>query len=114
MNAWADPRYALEGRTQEYRYFPEPDLPPLIVSAEFIRRARGAAVAGARRQEFVTQYGLSFSDASRLTSERSLADYYERTVEVSGARGPRQTGFDQSCCASWKRRIAASASPSSA
>ena len=71
---------------QEYRYFPEPDLPPLIVSAEFIESVRASMpeLPEARRQRFVDQYGLSFSDASQLTSERSLADYYENAVEVSG------------------------------
>src|SRR6267378_277639 len=71
---------------QEYRYFPEPDLAPLVVSDEFIERVRAALpeLPEARRQRFVTQYELSFSDASQLTSERSLADYYERAVAVSG------------------------------
>jgi len=71
---------------QEYRYFPEPDLAPLVVSDEFIERVRAALpeLPEARRQRFVSQYELSFSDASQLTSERSLADYYERAVEVSG------------------------------
>jgi len=71
---------------QEYRYFPEPDLPPLIVSDEFIESVQRAMpeLPEARRQRFVSQYGLSYSDASQLTSERSLADYYERAVEVSG------------------------------
>src|ERR1700730_1335973 len=71
---------------QEYRYFPEPDLSPLVVSDEFIERVRAAMpeLPDARRQRFIAQYGLSFSDASQLTAERSLADYYERAVEVSG------------------------------
>src|SRR3982075_3440053 len=60
----------------DYRYFPEPDLAPLIVSAEFIERVRASMpeLPEARRQRFAEQYGLSFSDASQLTSERSLAD----------------------------------------
>jgi aspartyl-tRNA(Asn)/glutamyl-tRNA(Gln) amidotransferase subunit B len=70
----------------DYRYFPEPDLAPLVVSAEFIERVRAAMpeLPEARRQRFMAQYGLSFSDASQLTSERSLADYYERAAEISG------------------------------
>src|SRR5882762_9361915 len=70
----------------DYRYFPEPDLAPLIVSTEFIESVRAAMpeLPEARRNRFVAQYGLSFSDASQLTSERSLADYYEQAVEVSG------------------------------
>lgn len=71
---------------QEYRYFPEPDLPPLVVSADFIESVRASMpeLPEARRQRFVEQYGLSFSDASQLTAERSLADYYENAVEASG------------------------------
>jgi aspartyl-tRNA(Asn)/glutamyl-tRNA(Gln) amidotransferase subunit B len=69
----------------DYRYFPEPDLPPLIVSDEFIENVNASMpeLPDARRSRFIEQYGLTFSDASQLTSERSLADYYERAVEVS-------------------------------
>src|SRR5207253_8277163 len=75
----------------DYRYFPEPDLPPLTVSEEFIRRVRLSMpeLPEARRRRFMEQYGLSFSDASQLTSERSLADYYEHAAEAS--RNPRAT-----------------------
>jgi aspartyl-tRNA(Asn)/glutamyl-tRNA(Gln) amidotransferase subunit B len=70
----------------DYRYFPEPDLPPLIVADEFIERVRAELpeLPDARRRRFMEQYGLSFSDASQLTSERSLADYYEKAAEASG------------------------------
>jgi aspartyl-tRNA(Asn)/glutamyl-tRNA(Gln) amidotransferase subunit B len=70
----------------DYRYFPEPDLPPLIVADELIERVRAAMpeLPEARRRRFMEQYGLSFSDASQLTSELSLADYYEKAAEASG------------------------------
>jgi aspartyl-tRNA(Asn)/glutamyl-tRNA(Gln) amidotransferase subunit B len=70
----------------DYRYFPEPDLAPLIVSDEFIEGVKASLpeLPEARRQRFMEQYQLSYSDASQFTSERSLADYYERAVEVSG------------------------------
>jgi len=69
----------------DYRYFPEPDLPPLVVTNELIERVRSAMpeLPEARRRRFMDEYGLSFSDASQLTSERSLADYYEKTAKVS-------------------------------
>jgi aspartyl-tRNA(Asn)/glutamyl-tRNA(Gln) amidotransferase subunit B len=75
----------------DYRYFPEPDLPPLIVSDEVIERVRAALpeLPEARRRRFMEQYSLSFSDASQLTSELSLADYYEKAAEASG--NPRST-----------------------
>jgi aspartyl-tRNA(Asn)/glutamyl-tRNA(Gln) amidotransferase subunit B len=69
----------------DYRYFPEPDLPPLVVKNEFIAQVTAAMpeLPDGRRKRFVEQYGLSFADASQLTSERSLADYYEQAVEAS-------------------------------
>src|SRR5882724_11994999 len=68
---------------QEYRYFPEPDLPPLVVSDEYIEAIRASMpeLPEARRRRFMEQYGLSFADASQLTSERSLADYYEHAAD---------------------------------
>src|SRR6266478_5676923 len=75
----------------DYRYFPEPDLPPLVVTGEFIEDVKGSLpeLPGPRAKRFIEQYGLSFSDASQLTAERSLADYYEAAVKASGgnARG---------------------------
>jgi aspartyl-tRNA(Asn)/glutamyl-tRNA(Gln) amidotransferase subunit B len=70
----------------DYRYFPEPDLPPLIVSDEFIARVSAAMpeLPEARRRRFMDQYGLPFTDASQLTSERTLADYYEQAAAASG------------------------------
>jgi aspartyl-tRNA(Asn)/glutamyl-tRNA(Gln) amidotransferase subunit B len=70
----------------DYRYFPEPDLPPLIVTNEFVDEIRKTMpeLPDVRRKRFAEQYGLSFADASQLNAERSLADYYESAVEASG------------------------------
>jgi len=70
----------------DYRYFPEPDLPPLVVTNEFIDKVSKSLpeLPDARRKRFSEQYGLSFADASQLTAERTLADYYESAVEASG------------------------------
>src|SRR6266496_184683 len=70
----------------DYRYFPEPDLPPLVVMQNFIKEIGSSLpeLPGARAKRFSEQYGLSFADASQLNSERSLADYYESAVEASG------------------------------
>jgi aspartyl-tRNA(Asn)/glutamyl-tRNA(Gln) amidotransferase subunit B len=75
----------------DYRYFPEPDLPPLIVSESFVEDVRRAMpeLPEQRRNRFGDQYGLSFADASQLVSERSLADYYEAAAAASG--NPRAT-----------------------
>jgi aspartyl-tRNA(Asn)/glutamyl-tRNA(Gln) amidotransferase subunit B len=74
----------------DYRYFPEPDLQPLVVTAEFIERVRGEMpeLPDARRRRFTEQYELSYNDASLLTRDRALADFYERASAAAGdARG---------------------------
>jgi aspartyl-tRNA(Asn)/glutamyl-tRNA(Gln) amidotransferase subunit B len=75
----------------DYRYFPDPDLPPLVVSQKFIESVRSTMpeLPEERRKRFLEQYGLTFADASQLISERSLADYYETAVETSN--NPRAT-----------------------
>jgi aspartyl-tRNA(Asn)/glutamyl-tRNA(Gln) amidotransferase subunit B len=75
----------------DYRYFPEPDLQPLIVSEQFVEDVRRAMpeLPEARRKRFSEQYGLSYADASQLVSDRGLADYYETAAEASG--NPRAT-----------------------
>jgi aspartyl-tRNA(Asn)/glutamyl-tRNA(Gln) amidotransferase subunit B len=75
----------------DYRYFPEPDLPPLIVSEQFIQEVKQAMpeLPENRRQRFSEQYGLSYADASQLVTDRALADYYEAAAEASG--NPRGT-----------------------
>src|SRR5262249_22960482 len=74
----------------DYRYFPEPDLPPLVVTEDFVAELRASLpeLPGPRAKRFAEQYGLSYADASQLTGDRSLADYYESAVAASGnARG---------------------------
>jgi aspartyl-tRNA(Asn)/glutamyl-tRNA(Gln) amidotransferase subunit B len=70
----------------DYRYFPEPDLPPLVVTNDFVEKVRASLpeLPGPRAKRFSEQYGLSYADASQLTGDRSLADYYEAAVEASG------------------------------
>lgn len=66
----------------DYRYFPEPDLLPLEVSAAWVDRVRAELpeLPDARRERFATQYGIPAYDAEVLTARKDLADYYERTV----------------------------------
>jgi aspartyl-tRNA(Asn)/glutamyl-tRNA(Gln) amidotransferase subunit B len=70
----------------DYRYFPEPDLPSLIVSKEFVEEVRAAMpeLPEQKIRRFAQDYGLSFADASQLVAERSLADYYETAAKASG------------------------------
>jgi aspartyl-tRNA(Asn)/glutamyl-tRNA(Gln) amidotransferase subunit B len=66
----------------DYRYFPEPDLPPLVVDAERLERIRSAMpeLPDARRRRFVEQHALPEYDAAQLTQSRALADYFEAAV----------------------------------
>jgi len=70
----------------DYRYFPEPDLQPLVVTSEFIERVKSEMpeLPDAMRDRFSAEYDLSFADASQLVTEKSLADYYEETAKASG------------------------------
>jgi aspartyl-tRNA(Asn)/glutamyl-tRNA(Gln) amidotransferase subunit B len=85
-----DEQRTLGMRTKEfahdYRYFPEPDLMPLIVSEEWEERVRAGLpeLPEARRERFRTQYGLREYDAGVLTVSRPLADYYEEVAGVCG------------------------------
>jgi aspartyl-tRNA(Asn)/glutamyl-tRNA(Gln) amidotransferase subunit B len=73
----------------DYRYFPEPDLPPLVVTEEWIDEVRRSLpeLPDARRARFVEQYGLPEYDAEVLTARKDLADYYE--AAVSGYPNPK-------------------------
>jgi aspartyl-tRNA(Asn)/glutamyl-tRNA(Gln) amidotransferase subunit B len=66
----------------DYRYFPEPDLLPLVVSEEWIEETRRGLpeLPDARRQRFVQEYGLPAYDAEVLTLRKDVADYYEAAV----------------------------------
>ncbi len=66
----------------DYRYFPEPDLPPLDLAPERIAGliATLPELPWARRARFIAQFGLSPVDARELTTARELADYFERAV----------------------------------
>jgi aspartyl-tRNA(Asn)/glutamyl-tRNA(Gln) amidotransferase subunit B len=66
----------------DYRYFPEPDLPPVVVDGERIARIRAALPepADARRRRFVEAFALPDYDAGQLTQSRRVADYFEAVV----------------------------------
>ncbi|MGI8556204.1 MAG: Asp-tRNA(Asn)/Glu-tRNA(Gln) amidotransferase subunit GatB [Pyrinomonadaceae bacterium] len=69
----------------DYRYFPEPDLQPLIVSAEFIENIKKELpeLPDSMRDRFIKDYELSYADASQIVSEKDLAEFYERTAKAS-------------------------------
>jgi aspartyl-tRNA(Asn)/glutamyl-tRNA(Gln) amidotransferase subunit B len=70
----------------DYRYFPEPDLPPLVVDAERRQRIQRALpeLPEQRRQRFIEQYALPAYDAALLTQTRGVADYFESAAKQSG------------------------------
>ncbi|NWF77669.1 MAG: Asp-tRNA(Asn)/Glu-tRNA(Gln) amidotransferase subunit GatB [Chloroflexi bacterium] len=71
----------------DYRYFPEPDLPPLVLDRAWIEeiRARLPELPEARRDRFMTQYGLPLYDANILTGSKAMADYFENCVKLMGS-----------------------------
>ena len=70
----------------DYRYFPDPDLPPLVVSDEMLARIKASMpeLPEAKCARFVLQYGLSQYDAKQLTEDVKLAQYYEAVVTALG------------------------------
>ena len=68
----------------DYRYFPEPDLPPIAVSREWVAelRAQLPELPDGRRERFVSQYALTPYEANLLTESRSKADFYEQTLDL--------------------------------
>jgi aspartyl-tRNA(Asn)/glutamyl-tRNA(Gln) amidotransferase subunit B len=70
----------------DYRYFPEPDLPPLDIQPAWVSevRERLPELPASRRARFETEYGLSRYEADLLTQGRGLADYFEQAARASG------------------------------
>ena len=80
----------------DYRYFPDPDLLPLIISRDWVERTRAGMpeLPEAKKQRFMADYGLSAYDATALTASLEIADYYEATVAVAGKSAAKP-------CANW-------------
>jgi len=75
----------------DYRYFPEPDLPPLVVEAEWVEQIRASLpeLPAAKLRRFKKQYGLSANDASVLTAEPGVAEYFEQAASAAPGAGPK-------------------------
>lgn len=69
----------------DYRYFPDPDLMPVVVSEEWKSEIAKSLpeLPEARKERFITQYNLPAYDADVLTASRDLADYYEKVITVT-------------------------------
>jgi len=79
----------------DYRYFPDPDLLPVVCTEEYITAIKAGLpeLPDAKRARFIKDFGLSDYDARTLTSSRELAAYYEAVVAASGA--------EAKLCANW-------------
>ena len=80
----------LKENSDDYRYFPDPDLVPLRISAEQIEAARSSLpeLADAKRRRFEQQFELSAYDASLLTESRALSEFFEAAVAAYGPAKP--------------------------
>ncbi len=79
----------------DYRYFPDPDLLPVIVEDDFIEAVRATLpeLPGAKRQRYISELGLSEKDAAGLTAVKATADYFESLLASSGC--------EAKLCANW-------------
>ncbi|MBI1941341.1 MAG: Asp-tRNA(Asn)/Glu-tRNA(Gln) amidotransferase subunit GatB [Acidobacteria bacterium] len=74
----------------DYRYFPEPDLLPLVITDEWKEDVRRSLpeLPDAKKERFAKEYALADQDASQLTASRQLADFFEETAKACGAPKP--------------------------
>ncbi len=70
----------------DYRYFPDPDLPPLVIAADWVERVKAdmPELPQAMAARFVAQYGLPEYDATTLTQSQAMAAYFEATAQACG------------------------------
>ena len=80
----------------DYRYFPDPDLLPLLIDCDWVASMRVALpeLPDAKKRRFMIDYGLSAYDAAVLTTELDVADYFEAVVAVAGKHAAKP-------CANW-------------
>ena len=92
----------------DYRYFPDPDLPPLVIDDSLLNQARSSLpeLPDARRARFINEYGLGDTDATQLTSEREIADYFEQAVVAAGGVGQTTANWITSELMGWLNREA--------
>jgi aspartyl-tRNA(Asn)/glutamyl-tRNA(Gln) amidotransferase subunit B len=84
----------------DYRYFPEPDLPPMVMAREWLEeiKAKLPELPEARRNRFISDFGLPLYDAGLLTSSKPMADYFEECLKtpsykkLASDKGPKEIG----------------------
>jgi len=79
----------------DYRYFPDPDLLPVVISDDFKAQVKATLpeLPHAKKQRFIEQYGQDDESATTLTSSRELADFYEAVVKDSGVEAKLVTNW---------------------
>ncbi len=84
----------------DYRYFPDPDLPPLVITPDWVDAVRAGLpeLPQARRDRYISEYSLSSYDANTLTASRGSADYFEA---VLAALGPSAGAASAKATANW-------------
>jgi aspartyl-tRNA(Asn)/glutamyl-tRNA(Gln) amidotransferase subunit B len=80
----------------DYRYFPDPDLLPLVISSDWIARVQSELpeLPGQMRERFISEFGLSNYDATTLTANSEIADFFQLTVGIAGKQKAKP-------CANW-------------
>ena len=84
-----DATYSMRSKenAQDYRYFPEPDIPPMEITEEYLDSARAELpeMAAEKKARYVAEFGLPEYDAGMLTGQKALADFFEEAVRLGGA-----------------------------
>lgn len=88
---WDDDKgegYAMRTKedAHDYRYFPEPDLAPIVLTEEYINGIKEnlPEMSNARRERYIKEFGLSELDAEKITNSKHMADFFDNTVKVCG------------------------------
>ena len=79
-------------QASDYRYFPEPDLPPLQIKPEWLAKLRDKLpeLPNNRKERFVSEYGLPYYDSGLLTASKATADYFEAVLNEKFSQGDNQ------------------------
>lgn len=84
-----DATFAMRSKenAQDYRYFPDPDLPPVHISEDWYNRVKSSLpeMAGAKTARYISDFGLPEYDAKMITSEKALAAFFEKTAVLGSA-----------------------------
>ena len=104
----ADLTRSMRGKEEahDYRYFPDPDLPPLVISGTDLDqlRAQLPELPDARQARFISEYQLSEDDAAQLTSQTEIADYFESVLEQVGGESRLAANWVNGELMSWLNR----------